>query len=228
MPEVESVVFLFDVDNTLLDNDTAQNAYREAIQQECGPEAARRYWEISQALAKELGYSDFLGALQRYRLEAMYELRLLQVAAFLLDYPFEERLFPGALDVLRQVSQWGTTALLTDGDVVFQPRKIKRAGLWDAVDGRVLIYIHKEAELAEVARRLPAQHYVMVDDKLRLLTAIKQIWGERVTTVFPRQGHYAFDPQVLATYPPADISVDHIGDLLAYSLDKLLAAGRHT
>ena len=220
------VVFLFDVDNTLLDNDTAQNAYLAEIKRECGPQAATRYWEIFQTLAKELGYADYLGALQRYRVEAMHEPSLLQVASFLLDYPFEDRLYPGALAVLRQVGQWGTAALLTDGDVVFQPRKIKRAGLWDAVEGRVLIYIHKEDELAEVARRLPARHYVMVDDKLRLLSAIKKIWGERVTTVFPRQGHYAFDPQVLATYPPADISVDHIGDLMDYSLEMFLDAAK--
>ncbi len=217
MTQIDPVAFLFDVDNTLLDNDSAQSAYLDAIQRECGLEAANRYWDIFQSLVKELGYADYLGALQRYRVEKMYEPSLLQVASFLLDYPFEDRLYPGALTVLQQLGQWGKVILLTDGDVVFQPRKIKRAGLWDAVGGRVLIYIHKEDELDEVERRFPAQHYVMVDDKLRLLTAIKKIWGTRVTTVFPRQGHYALDPQLLGAYPAPDITLDRIGDLSSYS-----------
>ena len=226
MIHVKDIVCLFDVDNTLLDNDTAQNAYIDTIKRECGSEAANRYWEILQALTKELGYADYLGALQRYRVESMHEPKLLQVASFLLDYPFEDRLYPGALNVLGRAGHWGTPVLLTDGDVVFQPRKIKRSGLWDSVEGRVLIYIHKENELAEVERRFPAQHYVMVDDKLRLLAAIKKVWGERVTTIFPRQGHYALDPQVMVTYPPADISIEHISDLLSYSLEMILAAAK--
>ena len=217
MTSPESIVFLFDVDNTLLDNDTAQNEYRAEMARQCGEDGALRYWTILQALTKEIGYTDYLGALQRYRLEAMYDPQLLHMSSFLLDYPFAQRLYPDALKVLQHVGQWGTTALLTDGDVVFQPRKVERSGLWQAVHGRVLIYIHKEAELDEVERRYPAQHYVMVDDKLRLLTAIKAIWGQRVTTVFPRQGHYAADPAVLAMYPPADITIDHIGELLNYS-----------
>jgi FMN phosphatase YigB (HAD superfamily) len=221
-PVLEPVVFLFDVDNTLLDNDAAQIEYRAEMGRQCGAEAAARYWAILQALTQELGYTDYLGALQRYRLEAMHNPQLLRMSSFLLDYPFAQRLYPDALNVLQHVGQWGTTALLTDGDVVFQPRKIERAGLWQAVQGRVLIYIHKEIELDEVARRYPAQHYVMVDDKLRLLAAIKAIWGKRVTTVFPRQGHYAVDPAVLAMYPPADISIDRIGDLMNYSRDELL------
>ncbi len=213
----EPLVFLFDVDNTLLDNDTAQNDYRAEMAHQCGEEASIRYWAILQAQTKEIGYADYLGALQRYRLEAMHDPKLLHMSSFLLDYPFSQRLYPGALKVLQHVGQWGTTALLTDGDVVFQPRKVERSGLWQSVQGRVLIYIHKEVELDEVVRRYPAQHYVMVDDKLRLLTAIKAIWGSRVTTVFPRQGHYAVDSTSLAMYPPADISIAHIGDLLNYS-----------
>ena len=222
MTTPEPIVFLFDVDNTLLDNDLAQIEYRAEMARQCGEAAALRYWDIVQALTRELGYTDCLGALQRYRLEAMHDPRLLRMASFLLDYPFERRLYPDALNVLTHVGQWGSTALLTDGDVVFQPRKVERAGLWQAVQGRVLIYIHKEAELDEVARRYPARHYVMVDDKLRLLTAIKASWGERVTTVFPKQGHYAADPAVLALYPPADITIERIGDLLNYGRDSFV------
>jgi len=169
-----------------------------------------------------LGYRDYLGALQQYRVEHPREMQLHLIASFLADYPFADRLYAGALDVLHQLSTWGPTAVLSDGDVVFQPRKVQRSGIWRAVDGNVLIYIHKEKELDDVERRFPARHYVMVDDKLRILTAIKQNWGSRVTTVFPRQGSYAHDPQAVATYPPPDVAVAGIGDLLGYSLERLL------
>jgi FMN phosphatase YigB (HAD superfamily) len=220
----DSVVFLLDVDNTLLDNDTAQNDYLTEIRRTVSSEASQRYWEIFQDIAKELGYADYLGALERYRLEDMHDPKLLQVSLYLLDYEFMKRLYPHAIEVIQYLSARGTVALLTDGDVVFQPQKILRAGLWDAVAGKVLIYIHKEQELREVERRFPAQHYVMVDDKLRILTAIKQQWGKRVTTVFVKQGHYAKDPKILAAYPPADICLEHIGDLLNYEVDTLLDA----
>ncbi len=152
----------------------------------------------------------------------------MHISYFLLSYPFEERLFPRALDVIRLLSAWGQTVILSDGDVVFQPYKVKRSGLFEAVDGRVLIYIHKEEELADVEKRFPARHYVMVDDKLRLLTAMKKTWGSRLTTVFPRQGHYANDPMESAKYPPADITIEHLADLLRYDLPPLLAAGTNT
>jgi FMN phosphatase YigB (HAD superfamily) len=220
----DSVVFLLDVDNTLLDNDTAQNDYLAEIRRTVSSEASQRYWEIFQDIAKELGYADYLGALERYRLEDMHDPKLLHVSLYLLDYEFEERLYPQAIEVIQYLNTRSTVVLLTDGDVVFQPRKILRAGLWDAVGGKVLIYIHKEQELREVERRFPAQHYVMVDDKLRILTAIKQRWGERVTTVFVKQGHYAKDANILAAYPPADIHLEHIGDLLNDEVDTLLDA----
>jgi hypothetical protein len=220
----DSVVFLLDVDNTLLDNDTAQEDYLAEIRRTVSSEASQRYWEIFQDIAKELGYADYLGALERYRLEDMHDPKLLHVSLYLLDYEFGERLYPQAIEVIQYLKARSTVVLLTDGDVVFQPRKILRAGLWDAVAGKVLIYIHKEQELCEIERRFPARHYVMVDDKLRILTAIKQQWGKRVTTVFVKQGHYANDATILAAYPPADIHLEHIGDLLHGEVDTLLNA----
>jgi hypothetical protein len=216
------VVFLFDVDNTLLDNDRVIKDLKHYLELEVGHERNERYWAIFEELRKELGYADYLGALQRYRKEYPYDTHLLAVSIFLVNYPFANRLFPNSLDVLDQCKQWGATVILSDGDVVFQPRKVERSGLFEAVEKNVLIYIHKELELGDVERRYPAEHYVLVDDKLRILAAIKQTWGERVTTVFPKQGHYALDPAETAKYPAADISIERIGDLLNYDLPSLL------
>jgi len=220
------MVFLFDVDNTLLDNDRVTADLKHHLESKVGPDRARRYWAIFEQLRTELGYADYLGALQRYRNEFPHDPRLFEVSRFLVDYPFANRLYPGSLDVLAHVKQWGTTVILSDGDVVFQPRKVDRSGLFEAVEGNVLIYVHKEHELAEVERRYPAKHYVLVDDKLRILAAIKRSWGARVTTVFPRQGHYAQDPEILSSSPPADVSIERIGDLLNYNLQALLTTGR--
>jgi FMN phosphatase YigB (HAD superfamily) len=210
----DDVVFLLDCDNTLLDNDRVQYDLRAHLASEFGLHNRDRYWEIFEALRAELGYADYLGALQRYRLGAMNDPRLLQMSEFLVDYPFADRLYPGALSVIDHLRRWGRTVILSDGDVVFQPRKVQRSGLWRAVEGRVLIYIHKEHMLDDVERRYPARHYVMVDDKLRILAAMKEILRDRLTTVFPRQGHYALDPHNLAAYPPADLAIERIGDLL--------------
>jgi FMN phosphatase YigB (HAD superfamily) len=210
----DSVVFLFDCDNTLLDNDRMQDDLRARLASEFGAASRDRYWKIFEALRDELGYADYLGALQRFREGAMDEPRLLLMSAFLLDYPFADRLYPQALAVIGHLDRWGPTVILSDGDMVYQPRKIQRSGLWDAVDGRVLIYVHKEQMLADVERRYPARSYVMVDDKLRVLAAMKKIWGERLTTVFPRQGHYAIDPAIVLACPPAELTVERIGDLL--------------
>lgn len=226
MKTSDEVVFMFDCDNTLLDNDQVQADLRAHLEREFGAANRDRYWEIFEALRAELGYADYLGALQRYRLGAMNNPCLLQMSAFLLDYPFADRLYPGALDVLKKFADWGRTLVLSDGDVVFQPRKIQRSGLWQAVQGRVLIYIHKEKMLDDVEQRYPARHYFMVDDKLRILAAMKNLLGERLTTVFPRQGHYALDPHNIATYPAADLTVEHIGDLINYDLPALLDAIR--
>ena len=222
MTDKPSTVFLFDVDNTLLDNDRIQAHLRQHLAERYGAAARDRYWEILQRLVDELGYTDYLGALERYRDEVLHRPEILLMSSWLVDYPFADRLFPHALAAVKHVQQWGQTVILSDGDAVFQPRKVERSGLWQAVDGRVLIYIHKERELAYVERLYPAEHYVLIDDKLRILAAVKKIWGERVTTVFPKQGHYAHDPAILAAYPPADIELDRIEDILASDFDALL------
>jgi FMN phosphatase YigB (HAD superfamily) len=219
---VRDIVFLLDVDNTLLDNDAVERDLRQHMEDAFGVERQVRYWEILEQLRTELGYADFLGALQRYRIENLRDPHLLSTSLFLMDYPFADRLYSGALDAVRRLRDWGPTVILSDGDVVFQPRKIKRSGLWDAVEGSVLIYIHKEEMLEDVAERYPARHYVMVDDKLRILAAMRQIWGGQLTTVFARQGHYAHDPKILATYPPADLTLERIGDLVDYELSTLV------
>jgi len=223
MSAPEEVVFLLDCDNTLLDNDHVVADLRSHLTEQFGAASSDRYWEIFETLRSELGYADYLGALQRYRLERQCDTRLMLMSSFLIDYPFAGRLYPGALDALWRLRTIGPTVILSDGDVVFQPRKIKQAGLWDAVEGRVLIYIHKEQMLDEVEQRYPAHRYVMVDDKLRILAAMKQIWEERLKTVFPRQGHYALDPANLAAYPPADVTIEHIGDLSSMNLGALAA-----
>ena len=216
MPQSAQPVFLFDVDNTLLDNDAVQDDLSAHLEREFGRAQRDRYWSIFETLRAELGYADYLGALQRYRLENLDEPQLLLMSSFLIDYPFANRLYPDALEVLAHCRRFGPTVILSDGDVVFQPRKIRRSGLWDAVEGRVLIYLHKERMLDSVKRRHPASRYVMVDDKLRILTAMKSAWGAALTTIFPRQGHYANDPKESAAYPAADVTVERFGDLLEW------------
>jgi len=210
------VVFLLDVDNTLLDNDRVTADLEQYLIKEVGPERETRYWTIFEELRRELGYADYLGALQRYRVENPREPHLLAISRYLINYPFADRLFPGALEVIAHLSQWGPTVILSDGDVVFQPRKVDRSGIWDAVQTRVLIYVHKERELDDVERRYPARHYVLIDDKVRILAAVKKVWGNRLTTVFPRQGHYAIDPDI-SKYPAPDITVERIAELLKWT-----------
>ena len=212
------LVFLLDVDNTLLDNDRVVGDLMRHLEREVGAERQKRYWELFEIIRTELGYADYLGALQRYRMENMRDPHLLTVSTFLINYPFANRLYPQSLDVLERAAGLGRTVILSDGDAVFQQRKIERSGLMDAVSGHVLVYIHKEHELGDVRRRYPARHYVLVDDKLRILAAVKDAWGDLVTTVFPKQGHYAQDPDLLARYPAADVSVDRIGELLDLEL----------
>jgi FMN phosphatase YigB (HAD superfamily) len=221
MTQFQPIVFLIDVDNTLLDNDAIQQDLKDHLERSYGGAARERYWKILEDLFAELGYRDYLGALQRYRVEHPREVELLSMSSFLIDYCFADRLLPGALEVLERLSRLGTTVILSDGDVVFQPHKIECAGLADAVDGRVLIYIHKEEALDDVERRYPAERYVLVDDKLRILAAVKQFWGERVTTVFARQGSYAHDPTMLDAFPPADVTIERIADLLEGDLPRL-------
>jgi FMN phosphatase YigB (HAD superfamily) len=208
------LVLLVDVDNTLLDNDAIQQDLKDHLERAFGVAARERYWRILEDLFAELGYRDYLGALQRYRAEHPRDVELLSMSSFLMDYPFADRLYPAALDVVKRLSGLGPTVILSDGDVVFQPRKIERSGISDLVGGHVLIYIHKEEALDDVERRYPAERYVLVDDKLRILAAVKKFWGPRVKTVFPRQGMHARDPKIVAEFPPADVTIERIGDLL--------------
>lgn len=220
------VVTLLDIDNTLLDNDAVTADLRAHLTAEVGRQRQARYWEIFEELRTQLGYADYLGALQRYRVEQPQDSHLLSLSTFLIDYPFANRLYPGSLDVIAHVRRWGPAVVLSDGDVVFQPRKIHRSGIFEAVAGNILVYIHKEQELADVARRYPAKHYIVVDDKPRLLDAIKRVWGQTVTTVFPRQGHYALDPDAFGKYSIPDVTLQRIGELVDYDLKTLLGAAR--
>jgi FMN phosphatase YigB (HAD superfamily) len=214
MKTPDEIVFLFDCDNTLLDNDGLQADLRAHLESEFGLAGSERYWALYEALRSEVGYADYLGAMQRFRTGLESDSRVLRLASFLLDYPFASRVYPGALEAVAHCRRWGPTVMLSDGDIVLQPRKLQRSGLWDAVEGRVLIYIHKERMLDDMAARFPARRYVMVDDKLRVLTAMKEILGDKLSTVFPRQGHYALDAATIANYPAADITIERIGDLL--------------
>jgi FMN phosphatase YigB (HAD superfamily) len=216
MEEPHEIIFLFDVDNTLLDNDAVQEDLRDHLLRNYGVKARDRYWDLFEECRSELGYADYLGALERYRIEELHDPRVLRIANWLVEYPFANRIYPGALDAVRHVRQWGPTVILSDGDAVFQPRKVERSSLWQEFRDRVLIYVHKEEELDDVERWYPSKHYVMIDDKLRILDAMKQIWGDRLTTVFPRQGHYAIDPKEIAAHPPADITIERISDLLRH------------
>ena len=223
MTSPNSIVFLVDVDNTLLDNDRIQDDIKRHLDREFGVAARERYWTILEQLFADLGYRDYLGALQRYRVEHPQDIHLLSMSSFLVDYPFANRLYPGSLDVLERFRGWGQTVILSDGDVVFQPRKVERSGIFEAVEGNVLIYIHKEEALDDVERRYPAEHYVLVDDKPHILTTVKKAWNSHVTTVFPRQGQYAHDRNLIAQCPSADLTVERIGDLLDYDLPAILA-----
>lgn len=217
-----ALVFLFDVDNTLIDNDRIVADMKTHLVRQVGEEIAGRYWDIFERTRAELTYVDYLGALQEARRQMPRELQFLEMSRYLIDYPFAQRLYPNSLDAVEHVRRWGRPAILSDGDVVFQPRKIDRSGLWEAFAGHVMVYVHKEAESEDVARRYPADHYVLVDDKLRLLTAYKRLWGERITTVWPRQGHYARDPKTLQENPAPDVTIERIGDLLTLERDRLV------
>ena len=207
------IVFLFDVDDTLLDNDAINADLDAHIERAFGADAPKLYRDIYESLRDEVHYADYLGAIQRFRVHCGDEVRAQDLGAYLLEYPFAERLYPRALDAIEQVSRFGPAVVLSDGDAVLQPRKISASGIAGAVDGRVLVYVHKETMLDDVERRFPAHHYVMIEDKLRVLDALKQHWRERLTTVFVRQGHYAHDPDEVAKYPPAQIALEGIGDL---------------
>jgi FMN phosphatase YigB (HAD superfamily) len=221
---VPDTVFLFDIDNTLLDNDRIQQDLREHLTKKVGPECSQTYWDILEELRAELGYVDYLGSLQRYRMAHPRDPHILRVSRYLIEYPFANRLYPGALDAVAYAQKLGQAAILSDGDAVFQPWKAERSGLRQAFHRNVLIYIHKEDMLDDVTTRFPADHYVMIDDKLRILEAIKKIWQDRVTTVFVDQGHYAKDPENLARYSHGDVQISHIGALVDVPKEKLIPA----
>ncbi len=221
MSDMHDRVILFDVDNTLLDNDAVQADLSAYLIDQFGAVAHDRYWALFEELRGELGYADYLGALERYRLEEMHDPRVLRMANWLVDYDFAGKLYPGALDAVAHAQRFGHTVVLSDGDAVFQPRKVSRSGIWERFDSHVLIYVHKEEELDDVARLYPAKHYVMIDDKLRILAAMKALWGPRLTTIFPVQGHYATDPKLRDAYPPADLTLERIGDLMNHDLSAL-------
>jgi FMN phosphatase YigB (HAD superfamily) len=222
MTKPSRIVFLVDVDSTLLDNDRIQADVKRHMEEQFGIALGEEYWAIQKEIFETNGYRDYLEALQRFRTRHPYEPNLVTAANYILEYPFANRLYSGALDVLERFRQWGRTVILTDGEVVFQPRKVQHSGIFEAVEGCVLLYAHKEEALEDIQRRYPAERYVLVDDKLRILTAFKKAWGSCVTTVFPRQGQFALDPKVIASYPAADVSVERISDLLSYTLQQLL------
>jgi FMN phosphatase YigB (HAD superfamily) len=222
------IVCLFDVDNTLLNHDRVSADLRRHLESTVGPERAQHYWKLFEDIRSEIGYADYLGALQRYRMEHPRDEHLLEVSYYLIRYPFANRLFPGSIDAIEHAQQWGPAVVLSDGDVVFQPHKISRAGLYEAFKGQVLIYVHKETELEDVEARYPADHYVVVDDKLRILTAIKKHWRDKVTTVFVKQGHYAQDPKALVTHGPADVHLERIAQFSEWEAGDLIACGRRS
>ncbi len=221
MTDTHKAVFLFDVDDTLLDNDRMKSDLGNYVAATFGDAARDELWRIYEEQRDKHGNADFLGTLERFRLAHIEDMRILELANWVIDYPFAERLFPDALATVRYVSQWGLPVILTDGDGVYQPHKLERAGLIAAFDGRVLNYVHKETELDAVKRAFPAEHYVLIDDKLGVLNAVKRAWGDSVTTVFPRQGHYANDPEKLRDLPPADIEIARISELMMHDFSKL-------
>jgi len=233
---MNGLTFLLDVDNTLLDNDRVEADLSGELESRFGKAGKERYWDIFRNLQGESGFADYLGALQRFRVttatEGEGDPRLPRLAAFLANYPFADCLYPGALDVIAHLRNFAPTIIVSDGDIVHQPHKIKQSGLWDAVQGDVLIYIHKEKMLDDLERRYPARRYVMIDDKLRILTAMKRVWGERLITVFPRQGHYALDSENGKVNIKPDLEVQQIGDLLgfdraAFAMAPIASASTH-
>ena len=223
-----SIVFLVDVDDPLLDNDRIQNDLRNNLEREFGQGNRDRYWVMQEEMSQEAGCRDYLRALQRYRSENPTDVRILSMSSFLADYPFANRLYPGALDVLERFRSWDQTVILSDGDLVFQPRRVERSGISEVVEGHVFIYVHKQEALEDVWKRYPARHYVLVDDKLRILTAVKKGWGDGVTAVFPRQGKFAHDRAVIAANPTSDVTVARASDLLGFELLALLATSQPT
>jgi FMN phosphatase YigB (HAD superfamily) len=213
-----ATIFLLDVDNTLLDNDRFTADLGDELENCFGVAQRARYWDIFAQRRTALGLADYLGSLQEFRAGLDDDPRLLDMSQYLLEYPFATRLFPRALEAIAHLRTLGSPVVLSDGDIVFQPRKIQRSGIWKAVEGRVMVYVHKEKVLDHMQRRFPAEHYVMVDDKANLLAAMKSVLGARLTTVFVRQGHYALAVESNSVVPAPDLVIERIGDLLNHNL----------
>ncbi len=218
-----NIVFLLDVDNTLFDNDGFSDALDERLERDFGVDGRKRYRSHYEALRDELGYADYLGAVQRLRNQFADDPNLLQLAAFILEYPFADHLYPHALEAIAHLKTVGMPTILSDGDMVLQPRKVQRSGLWQATAGQVSIYLHKQHRLEAVQQRWPADHYVMVEDKPQLLAQMKQEMGKALTTVFVRQGHYAIEQQLSQDEPAADITIERIGELRSLNMQDFLA-----
>lgn len=206
------LVVLCDVDNTLLNDNRIVSDLCDFLLDKLGEQGAKQYWTHFEALSQSLGYADYLGALQRARDEHPHEMHFIAITNFLLTYPFSERLFPRALDVIDHVACWALPVIVSDGDVVLQPIKLHRAGLARKVQDRVLVYIHKEKELDDIMQRYPATHYVFVEDNLSILSSVKREWGQRVTTIHIRPHGHPPDEGRTALQP--DITLNDIGDML--------------
>ena len=221
MTKNQKLVVCFDIDDTLLDNDQMEADLSEFLMKTFGANGRDRYHELFEATRSEFGYADFLGASERFRMDDIHEPLAYDLSNWLLDYPFPTRLYPHALDAIESVKPFGTPIIVSDGDGVYQPHKIARSGLQEIFQKRVLIYIHKENEIADIERHYPSAHYVFVDDKIKILSSLKEQWGDRVTTVFVTQGHYANDAALRAQYPEADVTLDGVGDLRGIDLSQL-------
>jgi FMN phosphatase YigB (HAD superfamily) len=218
-----TLVFLLDVDNTLINNDQVKEDFNAHLEVELGPKLTERFWDIYEQARKERGVVDIPLSLQRLReatpLSELDEQTFHHVQSIFDNYPFFNALYPHTLETLQHLRTMGLTVIVSDGDQLFQPEKIFRSDLAETVEGRVLIYTHKQQHLEEILQKYPADHYVMIDDKPDILVDSKAIMGKRLTTVFVKQGHYA--KQVPDNFTP-DISVLHIGDLRNYTKEQFL------
>jgi FMN phosphatase YigB (HAD superfamily) len=218
------LVVLLDVDNTLLDNDRFAVDLSAYLLKQFGADGRDRYWRLFAQRRDDLGYADYLGAVQAFRGGYDDDRDRLGLSAFVLDYPFAERLYPRALEVLAHLRACAPTVIFTEGDLVFQPRKLRSAGIWDAAGGQAIVCLHKTFALTLLHRRYPAAHYFMIDDKPALLAAMKRLLGTALTTVLVHQGQYAREssagfqerrvPPLPSTRPRPDLEIERIADLL--------------
>jgi len=220
---LDPVFFLVDVDNTLFDNDRFAVELSAHLEKSFNVAERERYWSLHKKRWAEFGISDYLGTMQQFRQGLQNDPSLLQMSSFLLDFPFGDLLYPHALEVVKHMRSLGPASALSDGDMVFQPRKLQHSGIFDAFHGNALIYEHKQHELDLLQQRFPAQRYVMIDDKPNILADMKKVLGDRLTTVFVRQGRYAADASPELRSAP-DMKIDAIADLLRYTREDFALA----